>query len=181
MQLVRLTLDRLEAEGRAVLGGLRSGVSMGRGVRLGRGVRIAAARGACVILGDRVEVGSGTQIVAQNGRIEIGNDVFIAGLCIIAAADGITIGPETMIAEMVCVRDHDHDPDAPPRSGRVVSTPVSVGARVWLASKSSIVRGGQVGDDSVIGAHAVVNRPIGSGVVAVGVPARVVRERSRRP
>lgn len=152
-------------------------MTIGRGVRFGKGVTVSAAPGATVRIGDRVEIGAGTGITAAGGTVEIGDDVFISGMCIIAARESISIGSETMIAEMVCIRDHDHDPDSPPRSGRVLVEPVRIGARVWLASKSSVVRGGEVEDDSVVGAHALVNRPIPRGVVAVGVPAKVVRQR----
>lgn len=142
---------------------------------------MSAGPGARVVIGDRVEIGAGTGISAFGGAVEIGDDVFISGACIIAARESITIGPETMIAEMVCIRDHDHDPDSPPRSGRVLVKPVRIGARVWLASKSSVVRGGEVDDDSVVGAHALVNRPIPQRVIAAGVPAAVVRQRRLTP
>jgi maltose O-acetyltransferase len=146
-------------------------------VRFGAGVTVHAAPGAQVVIGDHVEIGSGTHISAQAGTVHIGDRVFISGLCIIAGAEHITIGAESMLAEMVCVRDHDHDPDEPPRSGRVLTAPVVIGERVWIASKASVVRGGEVGDDTVIGAHALVNRPIPGGVIAVGVPAKVARKR----
>lgn len=130
-------------------------------------------------IGDGVEIAGNTGISAQPGAsVVIGNRVFISGGGIIAAHERIEIGADSMIAELVCIRDHDHDPDAPPRSGRTLSAPVHVGERVWLASKCSVVRGGRIGDDSVIGAHALVNRPIPSGVIAAGVPARVVRAKN---
>jgi len=132
------------------------------------------------MVGDRVEIGERTTVVALPGaHVVIGDDVFISGSCIIAAADLVEIGSESMLAEMVCVRDHDHDPDFPPRSGALLVEPLRIGARVWLASKASVVRGGQVEDDAVIGAHALVNRVVPAGSVAVGVPARVVRRLAR--
>lgn len=137
----------------------------------------ASGRGT-VAIGDGVEIGEGTFVLAQDGgAVVVGSRTFISGLCIIAAAQRIEIGEESMLAEMVCVRDHDHDPDLPPRSGHRLVEPVRIGDRVWLGSKSSVVRGGSVGDDAVVGAHALVNRPIPAGVVAAGVPARIVRSK----
>lgn len=107
--------------------------------------------------------------------IDIGHDVFMSHLCLIAANERVEIGDETMIAEMVIIRDHDHDPDQPPRSGATLTAAVKIGRRVWLGSKATVVRGGSVGDDSVIGAHGLVNRPVPDASLAVGVPARVVR------
>lgn len=178
MPSLRGVSARAVAEARAARYRRSPGVRLGRGVRLGPGVVIAARGGGRVSLGDRVEVGGWTSIVAQpGGSVVIGDDVFIAGLCVIAAAEAVEIGAESMLAEMVCVRDHDHDPDAPPRSGRMLVQPVRVGVRCWLGSKSSVVRGGQVGDDVVVGAHALVNAPVPAGTLAVGVPARVARVR----
>lgn len=169
---------RLMAEVRTLPARLQPGVSIGTGVRFGRGVTVRASGSARITIGDRVEIGAGTTLIAMGrGSIIIGQDVFISGSCIIAAVEAIVVGRESMLAEMVCVRDHDHDPDAPPRSGRVLSSRVEVGERVWLASKSSVVRGGSVGSDSVIGAHALVTGVIPHGVIAGGVPARVIRPR----
>ena len=159
---------------------VQHGVTGGAGLRLGRRVGIHALHGASIEIGDRVEIGEGTSIIAQTGAtIIIGDDVFISGMCIIAAAEWIGIGCDSMVAELVCIRDHDHDPDQPPRSGAVLRAPVRIGDRCWIGSKASIVRGGQVGDDSVVGAHALVNRAIPAGCVAAGVPAVVKRRKSR--
>jgi len=46
---------------------------------------------------------------------------------------------------------------------------------VWIGAKASVVAGGGIGDDAVIGAHAFVNREVPECAVAVGVPVRVVR------
>ena len=156
----------------------RHGLTLGRRVKLGPKVNLRAHHGASIVIGDRVEIGGYTTVVAQAGaHVIIDDDVFISGFCIIAAIESVTIGRDSMLAEMVCIRDHDHDPDLPPKSGAALSAPVHIGARVWLGSKSSVLRGGRVGDDSVVGAHALVRDHIPSGVLAVGLPARVARPR----
>lgn len=45
-------------------------------------------------------------------------------------------------------------------------------ARAWLGIGATLIHGGVVGGDSIIGAGAAVVRNIPAGVVAVGVPAR---------
>lgn len=163
---------------RALRAGLGHGVTIGPGVRLGRGVRISASDTGRVSVGSGCEIGAWTSIHALDGaEVTIAADVFIAGLCTIAAAEAISVGPQSMVAEMVAIRDHDHHPDHPPRSGRLLISPVTIGARCWLAAKASVVRGGSLGDDVIVGAHALVNRPLPSAVVAVGVPAVPVRRR----
>jgi acetyltransferase-like isoleucine patch superfamily enzyme len=76
---------------------------------------------------------------------------------------------------MVSIRDHDHDPAHPPRSGRILQADVFIGERVWIGAKASVVRGVVIDEDVVIGAHALVNRSVPARSLAVGVPARVVR------
>jgi acetyltransferase-like isoleucine patch superfamily enzyme len=128
------------------------------------------------VIGDGVEIGAGTTLaVGPGGQLVVGDHVFISGYCTIAATGHISIGPESMIGEMVSIRDHDHDHAYPPLSGRVQQADVRIGARVWIAAKASVVRGGAIGDDAVIGAHALVNRPVPARSLAVGVPARVIR------
>jgi maltose O-acetyltransferase len=51
---------------------------------------------------------------------------------------------------------------------------------VWLGGGVVVCPGVTIGDDTVVGAGAVVTRDLPSGVVAVGVPARVIREIGER-
>jgi acetyltransferase-like isoleucine patch superfamily enzyme len=173
-------LRRCVSQFRAVLK-RRENVAIGSGVRFGRGVNCHAVSGARITIGMGVEVGSNTSLLAISPGAEliIGSDTFISGGCTIAAVEHIEIGAESMIAELVSIRDHDHDPAYPPRAGHILSQPVTIGTRVWIGAKASVVRHGAIGDDTVVGAHGLVNRPIAPGVIAVGVPARAVRAKTR--
>jgi maltose O-acetyltransferase len=51
-----------------------------------------------------------------------------------------------------------------------------IGDNVWLGGGVIVGPGVTIGDDTVVGAGAVVIRDLPSGVVAVGNPARVLRE-----
>ncbi len=155
---------------------------LGERVRFGPGVRCHVAPGGLLVIGDDVEIGAGTMLSVQpEGELLIGSNVFISGLCVIAAKRHISIGSDSMIGEIVSIRDHDHDPAYPPRSGRTVQADLHIGERVWIGAKSSVVRGGSIGDDAVIGTHAVVNRPVPPGSLAVGVPAQVKKRDIRSP
>jgi acetyltransferase-like isoleucine patch superfamily enzyme len=52
---------------------------------------------------------------------------------------------------------------------------VTIGAGAWIGSAAVVLA--DVGRDAIVGAGAVVTRPVPERMVAVGVPARVVRER----
>jgi acetyltransferase-like isoleucine patch superfamily enzyme len=116
------------------------------------------------------------------GVVEVGDRTVFGHHCTLAADDRIVIGRDCLLAEMVSVRDHDH---AFADSGRAVldqgrtTTPVRIGDNVWLGAKVTVTRGVTIGSDVVVGAHAVVTSDLPDGCVAVGVPARVIRQRDR--
>lgn len=51
-----------------------------------------------------------------------------------------------------------------------------IGKNVWIASNATILPGMHIGDNSVIGAGFVVTKDIPENVIAVGNPAKVLRE-----
>ena len=90
------------------------------------------------------------------------------------------IGPEVLIASGVQVpsggRTHGFDdPDVPIRNQPSTKSCVRIGRNSWIGSNAVVMA--DVGANCVIGAGAVVTRPIADGAVAVGVPAKVVRHR----
>ncbi len=56
---------------------------------------------------------------------------------------------------------------------------VRIGAGAWIGSGAVVMA--DVGRDSIVGAGAVVTKPIPDRVLAAGVPARVIRNREQQP
>jgi acetyltransferase-like isoleucine patch superfamily enzyme len=133
--------------------------------------------GATLRIADGCEIDDGTTIaVYRDATLDLGPRCFLGHHCTVAARQSVTIGRGTFLAELVSVRDHDHDPDSPPSAGVTRVAAVYIGSDVWLASKVTVLKGSTIGERAVIGAHAVVRGEIPSAVLAVGVPARVVRQ-----
>lgn len=112
-----------------------------------------------------------------HGVLEIGARVVFGHHVTLGIRDRMVIGADTMIADFVSIRDHDHafdDPGTPVREQGMRTAPVTIGADVWLGSKATVLRGVTIGDRAVVGAGAVVTRDVPEGAVVVGVPARVV-------
>ncbi len=88
----------------------------------------------------------------------------------------IFIGDNVMIAPNVVITTGTH-PISPElrEQNYQYNLPVHIGDRVWIGAGSIILPGVTIGSDTVIGAGSVVTRDIPSGVVAVGVPCRVMR------
>jgi acetyltransferase-like isoleucine patch superfamily enzyme len=58
------------------------------------------------------------------------------------------------------------------------SAGITLGDDEWLGAGAKVLDGVKIGSRVAVGAGAVVTSDLPDGVVAVGVPARVVRERA---
>ena len=56
------------------------------------------------------------------------------------------------------------------------AAPITIGDNVWLGGGAIVLPGVTIGENTVVGAGAVVTKDLPANVVAVGNPARVVRE-----
>jgi maltose O-acetyltransferase len=89
----------------------------------------------------------------------------------------ITIGEDCQIGPNVQLLTPTHPVEPQPRRDRLeAAKPISIGDNVWLGGGAIVLPGVTIGDNSVIGAGAVVTRDVPANSVAVGNPARVVRE-----
>ena len=70
---------------------------------------------------------------------------------------------------------HGTDPSRPIRDQPGTQRLVRVGAGSWIGSNAVILA--DVGSNTIVGAGAVVTRPLPDGVIAGGVPAQVIRRR----
>ena len=97
-------------------------------------------------------------------------------LTVVDDAD-IYIGDSVMIAPNVVIATGAHPicPELREKAYRF-NLPVNIGNRVWIGTGAIILPGITIGDDSVIGAGSVVTKDIPSGVIAVGIPCRILRE-----
>ena len=136
-----------------------------RGIEIGKGVSIRQ--------GARIEV------VADDGKIEIGDGTSIQLGFHCGAAKHVRIGRDVLIAGRVYISDHDHVFDhgelPPRRCKELVVAPVHIGDGVWLGEGCVVLKGVSIGRRSVVGANAVVTRSVPDGCVVGGVPARIIR------
>ena len=119
-----------------------------------------------------------TTITALGGDISIGKRVGINGSTIYCT-DTILIGDGTMIAPGCIICDTDgHHIDNPEERWNLKgpSAPIVIGRNVWIGTRSIVLKGVTVGDGTVIGAGSVVTKDLPSGVLAAGVPAKVIRK-----
>ena len=89
----------------------------------------------------------------------------------------VAIGAACQIATRVQLLPATHPIDpGPRRTGWEYAEPITIADNVWLGGGVIVCPGVTIGQDTVVGAGAVVTKDLPAGVVAAGVPARVRRE-----
>jgi acetyltransferase-like isoleucine patch superfamily enzyme len=133
-----------------------------------------------LVLGPWCWIGNDNKLRAHEGQLTLGEKVVMGRDNVINAYLDIEIGGSSILADWIYMVDFDHRfdrLDVPIKDQGIRKSPVRVGRDVWIGEKASILRGVDIGDGSVIGAHCVVTRDIPPFSIAVGIPARVVRSR----
>jgi acetyltransferase-like isoleucine patch superfamily enzyme len=137
-------------------------------------------RPACITLRAGAALDRDVTLLAVNdaARIVIGARCYINRHTMFDASEHIEVGDDTMIGPFCYLTDHDHifGPDKAPNQTPLVSAPTRIGPRCWLGAHVSVLKGVTIGEGTVVGAGSVVTKDLPAGVVAVGTPARVVRE-----
>ncbi len=131
-------------------------------------------------IGRFTHIGDRTKVRCHEGSLRIGDKAVFGADNTINAYLDVEFGDATLLADWIYVCDFDHryeDIHRPIKDQGIVKTPVRVGPETWVGTKVTILRGTTVGRGCVLGAHAVVKGIVPDYAVAVGAPARVVRDR----
>lgn len=110
-------------------------------------------------------------------QLSVGDRVFANyGLTALDCAP-ITIGDDTQIGPHVQLLTPTHPLDAEERRSKVEAAgPIVIGSNVWIGGGAIVLAGVTIGDNAVIGAGAVVTKDVPADSVAVGNPARVIKQ-----
>lgn len=124
--------------------------------------------GACITFGT----------IFSHATASVGRNVYIGANCSIGS---VTIEDDVLIASNVSIMNGSAQHgierlDIPIRDQPGEFVPVTVGEGSWIGERATIAA--DVGKHCVIGAGAVVTKPIPDYAIALGVPARVVRFRN---
>lgn len=135
-----------------------------------------------ISIGRDVLVGSDSWLHTRGEQslLEIGDGTRISGHCVISAVEHVRIGRAVLLGRNVYIADHNHgttDPNLPILAQELEGiAPVAIEDGAWLGQHSVVLAGVTVGAGAVVGANSVVLEDVPPRTVAVGAPARVVRE-----
>jgi len=151
-------------------------IRFGAGVYLGPGFSLWIPNGGTFIAGPGVEFRRDFRAeVDGTGSITIGADSVCTYYVLMQCTTSIDIGERCAFGQSVLVLDGQHrfrDTDEPMLDQGYDFEPIRIEQDATLLSKSTVMA--SVGRRAVVGANAVVTRPIPAYTVAVGVPARPI-------
>ena len=139
------------------------GITIGAGVYIGRRT-IVYCKGGSITLGDRVNLSANCQLFSSN-RLTVGAGTVVGAFSYFLSGGAYDLESGVPFAD---------------QAGMETKGPLTLGADGWIGARVTILDAACVGDHCVIGAGAVVTKPIPADSIAFGVPARVVRSRGRR-
>lgn len=148
---------RVDGQGRVILSGP---------LRLGQRSSPSYGRGEILL-----------QAREKSSTVSIGAHSSISNNVVIIARISVSIGSNCLIGDMVSVYDSDFHAISPTQrhSAKGESKEVRIGQNVWLGSRSLVLKGVEIGDNSILAAGAVATKSIPPNVIAAGNPATVVK------
>ncbi|MBE2999521.1 sugar O-acetyltransferase [Nocardiopsis sp. HNM0947] len=110
-------------------------------------------------------------------RITLGAHTFVNCGAVMLDVAPITVGEYVQMGPNVQLLTPTHPLDATERKeGWESAEPITIGDNVWLGGGVIVCPGVSIGENTVVGAGSVVTKDLPANVVAVGNPARVVKE-----
>jgi len=116
----------------------------------------------CFITGDHIRIGENT-ILNRN--------------CCIDGREGVTIGNNVSISPQTCILSMSHEVNSP--GFDPVRKETRIDDYAWIGVRAILLPGASLGKGAVVGAGAVVTRPVEPFTIVAGNPARTIGERNR--
>lgn len=156
-------------------------VVLGSSCRIGEHVLLSAPGATRIELGNHVDIRPFVFLQTQGGGfIRIGSGTAINPFCLLYGFGGLSIGENCMIAGgaiIVAASHRSDDLSRPMIEQGSTGKGIQIADDVWLGAGVRILDGVRIGAGTIVGAGAVVTEPLPEGVIAAGVPAKVIRSR----
>ena len=160
-------------------------------IRLGKNVYLDSqvylhALPAGITIGEGTSLMHGTIFHVFNFRdlphagITVGKNCFFGEYTCIRGQGGVHIGDGVYTGTQVQIAAVNHvysDPDVFIKDQGITAEGITIEDDVWLGSNVVVVDGVTIGKGCVVGAGAVVTKDLPPYSVAVGVPAKIVKDR----
>lgn len=158
-------------------------ITVGNNVQIKNDVTLIARGEGGITLSDGVRLQERVYLDTErvnDGYITIGKGVYIGTGTTLFGHKGLEIGDDCLLAQNITLTPYSHifdDPNAIIYSQGGHCEKVTIGKDVYIGMRAAVMYSGNIGDGSVIGAGSVVVKPIPPYSIAVGCPAKVIKER----
>lgn len=155
------------------------------------GCRNESHNRANIIIGDGSMI-RGLITTTGNGRIKIGERLYVGGGTHIGAVECISIGDDVIIAGNTHIYDNNNHPTDPSlrlgmsRSGDFFGPlwswaksdhkAIVIEDNVWIGERCAILKGVHIGKGAIVGCNSVVTHDVPPYTIVAGNPARIVKE-----
>jgi acetyltransferase-like isoleucine patch superfamily enzyme len=133
-----------------------------------------------IFLQGGTKISKGCVLDCFGGEINIGTNVFLGPYCVLYGHGNITIGNDCLIAmgcKIIATNHAIPAPDALIRLQPDVPKPIVIGNDVWLGADVKVLAGVTIGNCCIVGAGSVVISDLPPYSIAVGSPAKVIKQR----
>lgn len=154
--------------------------TIGKGIYIGRR---SAIRGLNQIkFNSKVHIGNDVRIQAYQPTsiLTLGKNVYMCHRNSFLLGGNITIGDNTLMASDILISSENHgtNPESNLFYGQqeLICKDVVIGEGCWIGEKAIILPGVTIGDKAIIGAGSVVTKSVPAFCIAVGNPAKIIKQ-----
>lgn len=143
-----------------------------------------------IIIGNNTKIGKYATLTAWNhvGNMEfnpsllIGNRCNIGEWCHITCVNRIVIGDDVLTGRWVTITDNSHGSTSydelkvsPLKRKTFSKGAVTIGNKVWIGDKATILPGVTIGEGAIVAANAVVTKDVPAYSIVAGNPGKVIK------
>lgn len=112
----------------------------------------------------------------KNAKVTIGDYVSTNNNLLICAIKSVEIGSNSLIGLNVSILDHEaHGIEPDKRNELGANGEVKIGDNVWIGNNVTILKGSQIGKNTVVATGAVVSGQFPENVIIGGIPAKIIK------
>lgn len=132
----------------------------------------------------KIDIGNCGQLnidvrIGHNSNLTIQNNTTANGAKIVAVNSDVRIGNDCMLSDEILIQGFDQHGIVNLKTMAIINSErghITIQDHVWLGRRCSIMSKTNIGAGSIIGACSVVTKNIPDCTLAVGVPARVIKQ-----
>lgn len=139
--------------------------------------QLVISNDAQLIVNGYCTVYEGCDININDGaKLEIGDHTYLNCSVKINCNEHIHIGNNCAISDFVQILETDFHTITTDNNAKTNTIPIKIGDHVWIGRSVITLKGVTIGDGAIIGAGSIVTHDIPSRCLAIGNPAKVIKE-----